>query len=278
MKNIMFYASVLFAISVSKAELLTNRDFSNWTDPTRPAGWVVEDTTRAPVARSSNPVLSAPYSARITRMVAGTGNNYGLNQLVPVIPNQTYTISAWYLNSSTQARGGIGVSWYTPETTFISTTGITYSDTTITTWQRVSRVVTAPANAGFARTLFRVYGFATSQPGNVVYIDDASFSAGTALLESQTPTPNKPSVIVAWPNPAAERIFFYAAPAAPATIEIFNMSGTLVQKLFVPAGSTTIWNATDRAGNRLPAGIYFAQAAGTKGRGEVTKLVLRPLK
>ncbi len=277
MKNIMFYASVLFAISVSRAELLTNLDFSNWIDPTRPDGWVVEDTTRAPVARSSNPVLSAPYSARITRMVAGTGNNYGLNQLVPVIPNQTYTISAWYLNSSTQARGGIGVSWYTPETTFISTTGITYSDTTITTWQRVSRVVTAPANAGFARTLFRVYGFATSQPGNTVYIDDASFSAGTALVESQSPTPHKPSVIIARPNPAADRIFFHAGTTTPATIEIFNMTGNLVQKLLVPAGGTTVWNATDHAGNRLPAGIYFAQTTGTKGRSEITKLVLKPL-
>ncbi|MEO0081256.1 MAG: hypothetical protein ABIL25_03055 [candidate division WOR-3 bacterium] len=267
---------LLLVCSVATANLLVNGDFSNWTDPTHPASWTVEDTVRAPVAQSTT-YHSAPYSARITRMVSGTGNNFGVNQWTVVSPDQDYTLTAWYLDNDPNARGGIGISWYTQDSTYISATGITYTDSAITTWQRLVKTATAPSTAGLAKVTLRVYGFTNSQPGGIVYVDDAELNLTAAVAE---PThPRVRTALLAAPNPSSGSITFSLdlAGAGPVRLEVYDMAGCLRNIIHagpVSRSQTIAWAGTDSSGRPLPSGLYFAVATWSEGRTEVQKVVL----
>lgn len=162
------------AVAVSRANLLENGDFSRWDDPRRPVSWLVEDTTIARVERSSSPVRSQAYSAKVTRLLAGAGNNKGMHQLVAFSPERACTLSAWFFGNDSRVVGGIGINWRAADTGFITHSGTVYTDTLIRTWQRLALIDTSPPNAAFADVLIRIFGIGGSSPGGVVYADDAS--------------------------------------------------------------------------------------------------------
>lgn len=260
----------------ASANLLVNGDFTTWSSPTQPAGWTVEDTTKTRVVQSASPVRSLLYAVKFTRLVAGTGNNNGLNQLCVVQPSQTYTLSAWYLDNDPNARGGISISWYQSDTTYISNPGTTYSDTLVTTWQRVARTATSPATAGLARVLLRVYGFSGSLPGGIVYIDDAEFVLGTGIAEPGLPAPAIGARLLVRPNPSPGPVTFALdrAPPGPLRLEIYDVTGCLKTVVHSDAlAGQVAWPGTDGSGRPLAPGLYFAVATSHAGQVAVQKLV-----
>ncbi len=67
------------------------------------------------------------------------------------------------------------------------------------------------------------------------------------------------------PNPARDvaRISFSVPEKAPVTIAVYDISGrqvaTLLQRTVEPGVHSLTWNATDRHGRKVPAGVYFVE-------------------
>ncbi len=269
---------VLVLTALCWGNLLSNGDFSLWDSPIRPTGWIVEDTTRARIGQCADTSRSPAYSARITRLVTGTGNNAGLRQLVPVSGGQLYTLSAWYFDDDVNASGGVSISWRAADSSFIANRGTRYTDSAIHTWQKVSRTDTAPSNAAYADCLLRVYGFAGGPAGGVVYLDDADLSPGTGgVTEGSTHVPRGrlaalPTLVV------SQTTIRYTLPSAgPVSLVIHDLTGAARRSLasaILPAGEHCVtWDGADAKGNRLPNGLYFAVLRTTAGE-TVRKLVL----
>jgi FlgD Ig-like domain len=76
---------------------------------------------------------------------------------------------------------------------------------------------------------------------------------------------------IAWPNPFRERVSItFAAPsAAPARLEVFDLSGRRVwisAPAVLSAGQSTLtWNGRDENGAAAPAGLYFLRVATAAG-------------
>lgn len=262
------------------ANLLVNPEFTTWTNPNRPTGWFVEDTSKTRIEQSANPARSLPYAVKLTRRVSSTGNNAGIQQYVPVSPNLDYTLSAWFLDDDVNASGGCGISWYTQDTTFISSTTNAYTDSAIRTWQRVVKAAAAPSTARLAKAFFRVYGFTGSPAGGIVYLDDASFVQGSGIKADEVTAGRSALGLCARPNPSlGHTVLNVTLPrSANISLEVFDLTGTLVSSVFsgrLDAGTHLLpWNATDRAGARLTTGLYFAVLTDGHGNTSVSKLTL----
>ncbi len=258
MRRILLAATLVSGLAV--ANLLVNGDLSQWSGPYQPVGWLAEDTTKARVEQCGDPVRSPSFSAKITRLVTGTGNNYGLRQNVAVTPGQVYTLQAWYYDDDPNARGGLSITWRTAGDTFIENSGTVYTDSAIHTWQLLSKTDTAPANAAVANVLLRIYGFTGGPAGGVVYIDDADFSPGAGAV-TETPTHSIQPVLRIAPVPVHRYATLVFGPLAnrPASLTIYDPSGTVRRswRLAGSSGSLT-WDCTDQTGRRLPVGLYFA--------------------
>ncbi len=274
-------ALLLFPVSGVRADLLTNGDFSSWSGPTQPTGWIVEDTSKARIEQSADTVRSPSFAVRITRKVAGTGSNKGIKQLVPVSPNQGYTLTAWYLDNDINAAGGIGISWRDADTNYISHSGTFYTDSSIHTWQRLIKADTSPPNAAYGDVLLRVYGFSGSPAGGVVYADDAAFSLGCGIaqgiprsLRSQTRLAAEPN-----PSPGPTTISLELPRPARVRLDVYDMTGSL--RSTIHSGSmlsgrhAITWDGSDLTGQKLPSGLYFAVLSDTTGNLVVCKLVMK---
>jgi hypothetical protein len=116
----------------------------------------------------------------------------------------------------------------------------------------------------------------------------------TAYFDSQTETP--PSNIVelvvtsnndntvhnaalalrAYPNPFKSGVNLSLANAKATDdtrLTIFNAKGQTIKTVIMRGKTDWVWNARDNAGNRVPAGIYFAKAV-TGDRSTLVKLML----
>ncbi len=261
------------------ANLLSNGDFSDWDSLTGPTDWTVEYAPAALVEQHGDTVRSAPYSARITRLVAGTGDNNGVKQYVPVTPGEAYTISAWCYDDDINAGCGVGITWRTPDSSYIINSGTSFGDSSIHTWQRLTKTDTAPAGAGFADVKLRVYGFTSSPAGGVIYYDDAELVQGagavtesptTALVERFTVSPNPTSgrtrLSFAAPRPGRYRVDVYDLTGSPRTC-VFE--GTVSSHRVVAT-----WDGRDSKGRALRSGLYFVVMTGPDGHSAVRKLVL----
>ncbi|MEO0081015.1 MAG: T9SS type A sorting domain-containing protein [candidate division WOR-3 bacterium] len=271
---------IFVAVPRVSANLLKNGDFSVWTSPAEPADWVVEDTTKARIGQSVDTVRSPSYAARITRLVAGTGNNKGLKQVVPVSAGHPYRLSVWYLDNDINAGGGITITWRDAGGVYIRSSSTVYCDSSIRTWQQLSVTDTAPTGAATADVLLRVYGFTGSPPGGVVYVDDAGFVDASGVGEGLGYV-RWPSVRLAVrPNPSCGPtvIELELAHAGIAQLDVYDMTGSLAATAFrgrLGAGTHTVpWSGTDRWGRELPGGLYFVVLSDDAGRTTVSKLVL----
>ncbi|MFO7637923.1 MAG: hypothetical protein R6X14_01255 [bacterium] len=253
------------------ANLLRNGDFSEWTG-IYPVGWLVEDTTKARVERSTDPVRSAPAAVRITRLVEGTGNNAGVKQLVPITGGQEYTLTAYALDNDANASAGIGISWRAADTSYIIHSGTVYGDSAIRTWQRLFKTATAPANAAYADCLLRIYGFTGSQSGGVIYFDDASLVQGAGAVEEPGLLPGLTRVSVR-PNPARgpARVSFTLARGGPVTVAAYDRTGSRVAVL--ASGELAAGDHEFVLDRQLPAGSYFVRLSGAAGG--LAKFVVR---
>jgi len=273
-------AVLLLSVPGAKADPLENGDFSNWSTPTQPTGWTVEDTNKARIEQSTDPVRSPVYAVKITRKVAGTGNNKGIKQLVPVNQNQGYTLTAWYFDNDINAGGGIGITWRDADTNYISSSGNAYTDSGIHTWQILTKADTSPPNAAFADILLRVYGFSGSDSLGVVYVDDAVFIAGCGIAEYNQSSIHSSIRLSVEPNPfpGYATIFLELPHPVRVNLDIYDITGmkctTIYSGELSQAHNTFVWNGTGNSGQSLPAGLYFAVLNQT-GNTTVSKLVLQ---
>ncbi|UCG41832.1 MAG: hypothetical protein JSU73_08050 [candidate division WOR-3 bacterium] len=176
-----FYPETSAAIVVKTeptGNLIRNGDFTFWRNEADAFGWSADDTTKARVGRCADTAYSPPYSARLTRLVSGSGHDCGVRRLIVVKGGEHYTLTAWVLDQSDEAVCGIGISWYDADTGFISSSATVYTDSGIARWQALSVSDQAPQNARFADVQVRVYGHAGSQPGGVVYADNIALTKG----------------------------------------------------------------------------------------------------
>ena len=273
-------ALLLATFSGAGANLLVNGDFSSWDSLTGPSGWTVEYAPMALVERDGGTVRSAPYSARITRLVAGTGNNNGVKQYVAVTPGETYTLDAWCYDDDVNAGGGLSITWRDSDSAYIENSGTYYSDSSIHTWQRLWKTDTAPAGAAFADVKLRVYGFSGSDSGGVIHYDDASFDPGVGGVAEELRTP-APGALTVEPNPAPGRtvLSFDAPHPGPAAVGIYDLTGslrTLIRADAPTSGRRVVsWDGTDSAGVPLASGLYFAVLNDPTGGTSVRKVVLQ---
>ena len=275
-------AGALFLLGLAAlagANLLVNPNFTDWTTPNQPTGWTVEDSTKARIERSDS-ALSAPYAARLTRMVDSLGNNKGLSQLVPVTPGEIYTLSVWYRLNHRDVKGGISITWRRPDTSYISNSGVVYTDTLNPNWQHLVKADTAPDTAGFADVLLRIYNRSASSPaGGWLFVDDAEFVQGSAVAEPPVIVPQHTELTLR-PNPAAGRrlIQLDLAHALTGKLTIHDLTGVARATLFsgtLPAGRHTFsWSGTDNLGEPLPGGLYFLVLHREIGPWLVRKIVI----
>ena len=255
------------------ANLLTNGDFSSWSGPTQPDNWRVEDSTLAKVEQSSDPVRSPMYAAKFTRLVSGTGNNKGVLQQVPITASTEYTLSAWFFDNDVNAGCGLSITWRTAQDSFIANSGTVYGDSSIHTWQKVSKTGTAPANAAKADILLRCYGFTGSPPGGIVYVDDAEFDVGAGGVKDRPLRPATFGLSVN-PNPVvgSARVSFALPRAGDVSLEVYDVAGSLCAAPFsgpLAAGRHDLaWSDV-----RLAEGLYFLSLSTDCGA-SVQKLVV----
>ncbi len=254
---------MLFGVTAANANLLENGDFSQWDSPTSPAGWIVEDTIRARIERSDSLSHSVPYSCKITRLVSGTGNNYGVRQFVPVTPGRVYTLSAWYYDDDINARGGIVITWCRGDSSAIRSTSVVYTDSGIRTWQRLVKSETAPDSTVYGKCMLRVYGFTGSPSGGVVYADDAEFyEGGGGIAEDYRNIREEVKLRVISLNNGVKKISLVPGMMGSGRLDIYDITGSprvqIYRGLFSGAEQSFIWDGTDHNRRKLPAGVYFA--------------------
>ena len=171
------------AVSFSSANLLDNAGFEAWDNDSTPQAWRVETRSRTRVTVESDTVHSGASACRLTRLVAGTGNNSGVLQRVPAQAGTTYRWSVACLDESPLISLGMLVSWRRADSSYISSTSAEHS-TDSSVWQVVADSGVAPESTAFADVIVRTYGETGAPAGLRVVCDDASFAAGVAPAES----------------------------------------------------------------------------------------------
>jgi hypothetical protein len=276
--------ATLALAATSFANLAANADFSAWESPNQPTGWTLEDTTRTRVERSSNQARSAPYSARETRMIDSLGNNKGLSQYVAVSPNAQYTLAVWCFDDDPLVRGGISINWRKADTTsYISNSGVAYSDSGLTGWQKITKSDSSPAEAALAEVLLRVYNLSGGTPaGGKVCFDDVEFDTGMEAIEERPGRAVTTAELELRPNPTTGRatISFELARAAHVGLNLYDLTGSSVAELYagvLGAGRHRFpFAGRDREGALLPAGPYFLVLTDGGNQSTIRKVVFEP--
>ena len=283
MRLIAFWLAAALLASPAAANLLTNGDFSNWDNPADPAGWTVEDTTKTTVSQVQDPVRSPGYSARLTRMIDSTGSNKGLSQYVAVTAGEAYTLIGWCFDSSSISKGGVSITWRKADSTYISNSGVSYTDSGTTGWQRLVKADTAPAEAGLAEVLVRIYNNGITSPaGGIVYFDDADFAQGLSVAEGRPMSHPRAADLRVQPNPVrgSGTVALSLSRAARARIDVYDMAGCCVAGVFAgslpPGDHSFAFAGIDRDGRSLAAGLYFVVLSDDGGRSTVRKVVFEP--
>lgn len=276
--------ATLALAATSFANLVANADFSIWESPNQPTDWTLEDTTRTRVERSPEPARSAPYSARETRMIDSLGNNKGLSQYVAVSPNALYTLAAWCLDDDPLVRGGISINWRKADTTtYISNSGVAYSDSGLTGWQKITKSDSSPTEAALAEVLLRVYNLSGGTPaGGSIYFDDVELDTGMEAIEERPGRAVTTAELELRPNPTTGRatISFDLARAAHVELNLYDLTGSSVAELYagaLNAGQHRFpFTGRNHEGARLPAGLYFLVLTDGGNHSTVRKVMFEP--
>jgi hypothetical protein len=274
-------AALLCLAGMAAANLLANPDFSAWENANQPSGWIVESLPMVAVEQEGQTTFSPPYSAKLTRGLGGTGNNYGLKQYVPAQPGGTYTVAARCYDDHAAARGGISITWCRADSTSRGTSGNAYSDSAIHTWQRIAKTDTAPDSTVLAKVLVRCYSFTGQPAGGFVFFDNAEFDVGTGAVAEPVPGAARGPRLALNPNPVVDRIAvsLELAREADARLLVYDLAGSLRASLFsgrLPPGPRTLSVlAVGPDRKPLPDGLYFVVLNDAGGDLAVRKIAIR---
>lgn len=244
------------------ANILTDPSFENWLNPYQPGGtWRVEDTTYTLISQESTLVFDGNYALKMTRRVAGTGNNRGIFQRVQVSPGlNRYLVRCRFYDSSDSVRGGLIVTWRRADSTAISSWRTIYTINS-PTWQIVQLDSTAPNDANWADVIIRTYGINASTPsGGTMVIDSAVFVSVTSSEETNEIKNKFMENFIVTPNPFSNytKIKLNIEPDQLEFINIYDLRGNIVKTVSKPTKPNFVaWNGRDYKDRLLPAGVYF---------------------
>lgn len=192
----------------AQVEVLTNGDFSEWTDENNPTGWTHVES----ITQESTILRSSPYSAK---HIGGTKD---LGQTIDVVGGETYTISLWYyVESGDGSDARIWSFWKSGGTNLDDNAAELRGPdnsyfTSDASWQQYTVTLVAPATADQLYFEVRTYSGAT------VYWDDFSI----LLTDEDAPVPTFS------PQNEATDIFPSINPTITFNEEIYTSTGTLV--------------------------------------------------
>ena len=156
------------------ANLLQNPGFEDWTSPSSPDGWSVEDPGVATVSREQDTVCFGSSAARLVRVGLEPGTGKGLAQRVAVQAGEDHLCRVRCLDDVTDASACVLVSWLRQDSTFIRTDRPSLSFTS-DGWQRLSDTLRAPAGAALAEFALRVHAPGVLPSSRRVLLDEAWF-------------------------------------------------------------------------------------------------------
>ncbi len=168
---------------VFAGNLLVNPGFEDWLDDSTPAGWSVENRSKTGVFRETDTVFQGRSSCQFVRRELAAGNNYGLIQRVPVQAGLWYVLSCRTWDDNPEVSIGVGVSWRKQDSTYISSSGTTYSRDS-SGWVSVRDSVRAPAQAAWADFRVRTYAPSGMSQRRRCFLDEMWF--GTADPDPDT--------------------------------------------------------------------------------------------
>jgi len=281
---IAFGLAVLCAVSPAFANLLSNGDFSQWDDDSTPSSWTVEDRNYALVDREDGQGHSSPPCLKLTRLQAGTGNNKGVLQNVPVTAGLNYTVAAWMMvptmpDTMKHVGGRVILTWRNSSGLSIGSTNPSYMHDPA--WSLQTYVAAAPNNpngdsvAASADVLVRCYSRSGSTAGGIVLVDDVTFDQGGAVSERGLTTPLLGRFSVG-PSPQTGdiTISLELARGSDIRLRICDLAGSVRSELFsgkLSSGQHTF--AAASAG--LPEGLYFVTLSNDAGDIGVRKIVVQ---
>jgi hypothetical protein len=263
---------VLAGATPARAQnFLQNADFDTWSDDSTPANWSVESRTYSGVYKDEGQGQPMPPCVRLERHVAGTGNNKGLLQNVPVTAGLPHTVSAWFMtpampDTTQYVSARIVITWRNSSSAAIGSSNPGYIHAP--EWTRELYADTAPNNANgdsiavSADILIRCYGRSGGAAGGMVYADGASFVQGLPIAEENPALPVSGDCTVR-PNPftSAVAVRYAARNHAPAALEVYDATGQVIRTIRSPASARVHefqWDGRDEIGNEMPGGVYFA--------------------
>ncbi|MCX7785334.1 MAG: T9SS type A sorting domain-containing protein [candidate division WOR-3 bacterium] len=263
-------------ISICSANLLTDPSFENWINPFQPGGtWRVEDTTYTQITKESTLVFDGNYALKMTRKVAGTGNNRGIFQRVALPSGRNYSlVRCRFYENSDSIRGGITVTWRRADSSAISSWRTIYTFNA-PNWQVIQLDTFSPNEARWADVIIRTYGINSSTPaGGTLVIDSAVFVTVTSIEEDKTKF-NRDLLVS--PNPFSQytKISFNTESRTISKIYIFDILGNLVKIINKQENRDfVIWSGQNENGKPLPSGIYFISLASKIKNLPITKVLL----
>lgn len=139
--------------------LVSNSDFEvpSLSQQVNPYGWTTAVWAGAPTfgRTTSDPVSGACCISTRNNPPSDYGSWYG--DYFPVLPSRPYLFSGYCMTSHSGRKAEIGIVWCNKNKTVISSQ---YLETNSLSWTRLSKVITAPANATYG--LIELRGYASS--------------------------------------------------------------------------------------------------------------------
>ena len=258
MKKITLLLSFIACVLVAQAQtnLLVNPGFETWTNGTAPDGWVLPVNTYATVSKNTTLFNEGTSSLKVTAGPVATGGTYTINQLIPVTPGKTYTLSmSYYIATGDNTDARIWCNFKNGATFLtdaeMTTAGLLeklkgpggsaatfYFPDVKGSWQTYTAEFVAPAGVTDFNFEFRTY----KEPA-VVNWDKMFFGEKTTGLNNQYF--NQLSANVSGKNLIIKNI------ANGSTVEIFSAIGTRVQTAVLENGKIEL--------NNLQKGMYVVR-------------------
>jgi len=165
-------AALLFAPFIMNSQnLVTNGDFEQWDNPTKPTGWTITN-----ISQETDTIHGGANSAAHT----SAANYSKCLQKVNVTAGQDYTVSFWYYDNTSAAKIKLRTTWLAGNTNIGQTDAdLNPNDAN---WHKYSAIVTAPATATKVKIDIRVFKEGTAF-GGTVYYDDVYFGSVVAEPE-----------------------------------------------------------------------------------------------
>lgn len=266
-----FLSAVAVTVAANaQTNLLTNPGFETWADGA-PQQYTPYTGT------SGSPSINNFLTQETTIVHGGTSSAKHQSQsstqyleyddLIPVTPGHSYTISYWYLDNDDSASTRLWSAWLDSA---YATSGFDQSALQITTYSSndpnwINNVVTttAPEGVSYLRYQVRTYRQSTTNVGGYVYYDDFSFVDNTVASVNQ----NDIAGLKIYPNPLTGNVLNITSNTnGVKEVAIYDIIG---KQVF--AGKTV--NNTVNV-NNLTAGVYIVNVT-EEGKTATRKLVVK---